>query len=44
LLPADTPHKPLPKNAGLEAIHNLDKLRFANGKYRTADVRDKMQR
>jgi succinate dehydrogenase (ubiquinone) flavoprotein subunit len=43
-LKKDTPHKPLPKNAGLEAIHNLDKLRYANGKYRTADVRDKMQR
>lgn len=43
-LKKDTPHKPLPKNAGLEAIHNLDKLRFANGKYRTAEVRDKMQR
>jgi len=43
-LKKDTPHKPLPKNAGLEAVQNLDKLRYANGKYRTAEIRDKMQR
>jgi len=43
-LKKDTPHKPLPKNAGLEAIENLDKLRHANGEFRTADVREKMQR
>jgi len=43
-LKKDTPHKDLPKNAGLESIENLDKVRFANGAHKTSEVRTKMQR
>jgi len=37
-------HKPLPKNAGLETIERLDKLRFANGSRSTAQIRTDMQK
>jgi len=43
-LKKDTPHKPLPQNAGLASIENLDKIRHANGQYKTAEVRNKMQK
>lgn len=44
LLKPGTPHKPLPPNAGEESIANLDKIRFANGRIPTADLRLRMQR
>jgi len=43
-LKKDTPHRPLPRNAGLASIENLDKLRYANGHHKTAELRNKMQR
>jgi len=43
-LKKDTPHKPLPKNAGEESVANLDKLRFANGSRPVAEIRLEMQR
>lgn len=43
-LKPNTPHKPLPKDAGAESISNLDKLRYANGKLPTADIRLQMQK
>lgn len=39
-----TPHKPLPKDAGAETIANLDKVRYADGAYSTAQVRLEMQK
>lgn len=39
----NTPAKPLPTNAGDEAITRLDKLRNANGNMRTAEIRRNMQ-
>jgi succinate dehydrogenase (ubiquinone) flavoprotein subunit len=44
LLKPGTPHKPLPKDAGMESIENLDKLRFANGSLPTAQIRLNMQK
>ncbi|KAJ9067247.1 succinate dehydrogenase flavoprotein subunit [Entomophthora muscae] len=38
------PHKPLSPRAGAETIAELHKLRMANGKHSTADVRLKMQK
>jgi succinate dehydrogenase / fumarate reductase flavoprotein subunit len=38
------PHRSLPKNAGDAAIARLDKLRHANGKLRTSEIRLNMQR
>lgn len=35
---------PLPSDAGEKSIANLDKLRFAKGSLKTAEVRDQMQR
>jgi len=43
-LKPNTPHRPLPKDAGAQSIANLDKLRFANGTNSTADVRLDMQK
>lgn len=43
-LKKDTPHRPLPKNAGEESVANLDKIRFANGSRSTAELRLEMQR
>lgn len=43
-LKPDTPHAPLPKDAGAESIANLDKMRHANGSTPTADLRLKMQK
>ncbi|GAM17737.1 hypothetical protein SAMD00019534_009120, partial [Acytostelium subglobosum LB1] len=43
-LPKNTPHAPLPKNAGEESIANLDKVRFADGPRLTADLRLEMQK
>lgn len=34
---------PLPDNAGIESVENLDKVRYANGSTGTADLRLKMQ-
>ncbi|KAI8852191.1 succinate dehydrogenase [Chytridium lagenaria] len=39
-----TPHKPLPKDAGAATIANLDKMRYADGRNPTAEVRLKMQK
>ena len=44
ILTPKAPHKPLPKNAGEACLARLDKLRYANGSYTTADIRLKMQR
>jgi len=38
------PIGPIKQNAGEESVANLDKLRFANGTIRTADLRLKMQK
>jgi succinate dehydrogenase (ubiquinone) flavoprotein subunit len=43
-LKPDTPHKPLPADAGAETIANLDKTRYANGANPTANVRLEMQK
>lgn len=43
-LAKDTPHRPLPEDAGAESIMNLDKVRYANGANATADVRLEMQK
>jgi len=37
-------HKPLPKNAGDEAVAKIDRLRHAKGKLRTSEIRMNMQR
>ncbi|KAJ3069400.1 succinate dehydrogenase flavoprotein subunit [Podochytrium sp. JEL0797] len=38
------PHRPLPADAGAETLANLDKVRYANGTHKTADLRLKMQK
>eukprot|EP01111_Echinosteliopsis_oligospora_P002257 TRINITY_DN1329_c0_g1_i1.p1 TRINITY_DN1329_c0_g1~~TRINITY_DN1329_c0_g1_i1.p1 ORF type:complete len:632 (-),score=169.23 TRINITY_DN1329_c0_g1_i1:64-1959(-) len=43
-LAKNTPHEPLPADAGAATIANLDKIRFANGPRSTADLRLEMQR
>ncbi|EGF78497.1 hypothetical protein BATDEDRAFT_90431 [Batrachochytrium dendrobatidis JAM81] len=43
-LAPDTPHKPLPADAGAATIANLDKLRYASGANPTANVRLEMQK
>jgi succinate dehydrogenase (ubiquinone) flavoprotein subunit len=44
VLKPNTPHAPLPKNAGLATIERLDKLRYANGSLSTAKIRLNMQK
>ncbi|KAJ3211169.1 succinate dehydrogenase flavoprotein subunit [Entophlyctis luteolus] len=39
-----TPHRPLPADAGEKTLANLDKIRYANGANKTADVRLSMQK
>lgn len=39
-----TPHKPLPADAGENAVARLDKLRNAKGSLKTADIRRNMQK
>ncbi|KAI9208519.1 FAD binding domain-containing protein [Polychytrium aggregatum] len=43
-LKPDTPHRPLPADAGAATVANLDKVRYASGAVPTADIRLKMQR
>ncbi|KAJ3100951.1 succinate dehydrogenase flavoprotein subunit [Phlyctochytrium planicorne] len=43
-LKPNTPHAPLPKDAGAATIANLDKMRYADGSNATAAVRLKMQK
>ncbi|KAM9956265.1 hypothetical protein ACTFIR_002977 [Dictyostelium discoideum] len=43
-LAKDTPHKPLPPNAGEESIANIDAIRFSNGTRSTAEIRLEMQK
>jgi hypothetical protein len=43
-LKPNTPHKPLPADAGENAIARLDKLRNAKGDLKTAEIRRNMQR
>ncbi|KAJ3258385.1 succinate dehydrogenase flavoprotein subunit [Boothiomyces macroporosus] len=43
-LKPNTPHAPLPADAGEQTIANLDKTRFANGGNSTASVRLEMQK
>ncbi|KAG8966040.1 succinate dehydrogenase flavoprotein subunit [Tulasnella sp. 419] len=38
------PHKPIPENAGIETIENLDKIRQADGSKPTAQIRLDMQK
>ncbi|KXN71981.1 succinate dehydrogenase [Conidiobolus coronatus NRRL 28638] len=40
----NAPHKPLQSNAGAQTIADLHKLRLADGKHSTADIRLKMQK
>lgn len=40
----NAPHKPLQSNAGGQTIADLHKLRLADGKHSTADIRLKMQK
>lgn len=44
LLKPGTPHKPLPNNAGLQTIENLDKVRWSNGSKPVSEIRLNMQR
>lgn len=34
----------LPKDAGMESVHRLDRIRFSNGPYKTSQIRLKMQK
>ena len=43
-LKPNTPHRPLPKDAGAQSIANLDKIRFAKGANATSAVRLEMQK
>ncbi|KAJ3011470.1 succinate dehydrogenase flavoprotein subunit [Thoreauomyces humboldtii] len=43
-LKPNTPHKPLPADAGAETIANFDKVRYASGAAPTAAVRLQMQK
>jgi len=43
-LKKNTPHAPLPKDAGLASLQNLDAIRFSDGSRSTADIRNEMQR
>jgi hypothetical protein len=40
----NAPHKPLPEDAGENAVARLDKLRNAKGDLRTAEIRRSMQK
>jgi succinate dehydrogenase / fumarate reductase, flavoprotein subunit len=44
LIKSNAPHRPLPKNAGENAIARLDKLRHNKGSTTTAELRLQMQR
>jgi succinate dehydrogenase / fumarate reductase flavoprotein subunit len=44
ILKPGTPHKPLPQDAGDLALARLDRLRNANGKKRTSEIRLSMQK
>ena len=44
MIPEGTPLKPLPKDAGSQSVAELDKLRFANGRAPTSEVRAKLQK
>ncbi len=44
LVKPNTPHKPLPANAGDEAIARLDKVRNASGTLPAAQIRKDMQK
>jgi len=44
ILKPGTPHKPLPKNAGLDSIERMDKLRYADGQFSTSQIRTDMQK
>ncbi|TPX73206.1 succinate dehydrogenase [Chytriomyces confervae] len=43
-LKPNTPHRPLPADAGAATLANLDKIRYSSGANTTADVRLKMQK
>lgn len=43
-LTPNTPHKPMPQDLGMESVQNLDRLRTAEGKNATADLRLEMQK
>ena len=44
ILKPNTPHKPLPSNAGEASIANIDNLLYKKGTTTTANVRNQMQR
>lgn len=44
IIKPNTPHKPLPKDAGQSALDRLDKFRFAKGDTSTAKLRLQMQK
>eukprot|EP01098_Paradermamoeba_levis_P013117 TRINITY_DN58_c0_g1_i1.p1 TRINITY_DN58_c0_g1~~TRINITY_DN58_c0_g1_i1.p1 ORF type:complete len:655 (+),score=202.37 TRINITY_DN58_c0_g1_i1:80-2044(+) len=44
VLKKDTPHKPLPKNAGEQTLQYVDKIRYSNGRNNIASLRDRLQR
>lgn len=44
ILKPNTKHSPLPANAGEESLARLDKVRYAKGSLRTAEVRRDMQK
>ncbi|MBW0494170.1 hypothetical protein O181_033885 [Austropuccinia psidii MF-1] len=43
-LEPNQPHKPMPEDAGMKSIEDLDKLRNANGPKPTAQIRNDMQK
>jgi len=44
LVPPNTPHAPLKKSDGVQAIERFDRLRHAQGKYKASEIRLSMQR
>lgn len=44
LIKPNSPHRPLPANAGEQAIADMDRVRYADGELRTAEIRLNMQK
>lgn len=42
-LPKNTPHKPLPKDCGIQIVENFDRIRWSNGSLKVQQVRRAMQ-
>eukprot|EP00172_Hildenbrandia_rubra_P004007 Plantae.Rhodophyta-Hildenbrandia_rubra.ctg7343.p1 GENE.Plantae.Rhodophyta-Hildenbrandia_rubra.ctg7343~~Plantae.Rhodophyta-Hildenbrandia_rubra.ctg7343.p1 ORF type:complete len:645 (-),score=128.17 Plantae.Rhodophyta-Hildenbrandia_rubra.ctg7343:3221-5155(-) len=43
LVKPNSPHRPLPKDAGEAGLDNMDSLRYADGELPTANIRDNLQ-